>query len=79
MGRVALVNEDALTPHNLTLEDAAANLNLDVNVSAGGPIAVEFRSEATGRSNFYCNEKLPFMKSHRKRGMEGVLNVAAIP
>ncbi|MCO6414446.1 MAG: cupredoxin domain-containing protein [Thiogranum sp.] len=73
--RLELVNTDSLTPHNFTLKAEAAGLNVDIDVSAGGTGILDITPLAPGTFEFYCNKKLPFMKSHRHRGMEGVLIV----
>lgn len=74
--RLALVNTDSLTPHNVTLKAEAAGLNVNIVVSAGGTEILDITPLAPGTFEFYCNKKLPFMKSHRHRGMEGALIVA---
>jgi plastocyanin len=72
---LTLTNTDALTPHNFTLQDAAAGLDIDTNVSAGSKTVIEFTPVKPGSYTFFCNKKLPFMRSHRERGMEGTLRV----
>ncbi|TCK17505.1 plastocyanin [Thiogranum longum] len=72
---LTLINKDGITPHNFTLQDTAAGLDIDINVSAGSTSMVEFTPEKPGTYTFYCAKKLPFMKSHRARGMEGTLIV----
>lgn len=72
---LTLVNKDGITPHNFTLQDTAAGLDIDTSVSAGSTSTIEFTLEKPGTYIFYCNKKLPFMKSHRARGMEGTLTV----
>jgi plastocyanin len=72
--RLELTNTDGITPHNFTLKAAGA-LNLDIDVAAGETQVLELTAPVTGTYTFYCNKKLPFMKSHRDRGMEGVLVV----
>lgn len=74
--RLELVNTDNLTPHNFTVQAEEAGLNVDIDVSAGETEIVNITPLAPGTYTFYCNKKLPFMKSHRHRGMEGVLIVA---
>jgi plastocyanin len=71
-----LQNVDGVTPHNFTLKDAAAGLDVDINVPAGSTKQVELRPSVAGAYTFYCNKKLPFMKSHRDRGMQGRFVVA---
>jgi plastocyanin len=48
----------------LAIEDLAAE-----------PKAVTFTPTAVGKYPFYCRNKLLFFKSHREKGMEGVLEV----
>lgn len=70
-----LRNKDSLTPHNFTLQDAEAGLDIDTNVAAGSSVDIEFTPTAAGTYTFYCNKKLPFMKSHRDHGMQGTLSI----
>jgi plastocyanin len=72
---LTLTNTDTLTPHNFTLQDAAAGLDIDTSVSAGSTSVIEFTPVRPGSYTFFCNKKLLFMKSHRERGMEGTLHV----
>jgi len=70
-----LSNIDGVTPHNFTLKNADAGLDLDVNIMAGETKEIKFTPVTQGSYTFYCNKKLPFMKSHRDHGMEGTLVV----
>lgn len=70
-----LHNTDTLTPHNFTLKEKTAGLDIDVDVGAGKTRTVEFVPQWPGSYTFFCNKKLPFMKSHRDRGMTGTLIV----
>jgi len=72
---LTLVNDDKITPHNFTLEAPSAGMDLSVNLSAGKSTTLHFTPQTPGSYVFYCNKKLPFMKSHRERGMEGKLTV----
>jgi plastocyanin len=74
--RLELTNSDSMTPHNFTLKDETAGLNVDIDVNAGKTEVVDIMPLVPGTYKFYCNKKLPFMKSHRKHGMEGTLVVA---
>jgi plastocyanin len=71
-----LQNVDGITPHNFTLKDDAAGLDVAVSVPAGSTKQVTLTPSVAGAYTFYCNKKLPFMKSHRDRGMQGTLVVA---
>lgn len=72
---LTLINKDGITPHNFSLQDTNAGLDIDTSVSAGSTSVIEFTPVQPGTYTFYCNKKLPFMKSHRARGMEGTLLV----
>ena len=72
---LTLVNDDKITPHNFTLKEPNAGIDLDAAVSAGESTTLRFTPQTAGSYIFYCNKKLPFMKSHRERGMEGKLVV----
>ena len=72
---LTLTNTDTLTPHNFTLQDAAAGLDIDTDVSAGSMSIIEFTPVKPGSYTFFCSKKLLFMESHRERGMEGTLRV----
>jgi len=72
---LTLVNDDKITPHNFTLKEPNAGADLDAVVSAGESTTLRFTPQTAGSFTFYCNKKLPFLKSHRERGMEGKLTV----
>lgn len=75
--RLQITNADRLTPHNLSL--SGGGLELDVDVAAGQTLEVEITPQEPGNYPFFCANKLPFMKSHRERGMEGALLVRPAP
>ena len=70
-----LSNTDGITPHNFTLVDASAGLDVDTDIGAGTPVRISLTPQRPGTWTWYCNKKLPFMKSHRDRGMQGTLVV----
>lgn len=70
-----LVNDDKITPHNFTLKEPAAGLDLSADVSGGQSATLNFTPQTAGTFPLYCNKKLPFIKSHRERGMEARLVV----
>ncbi|MFQ5659860.1 MAG: cupredoxin domain-containing protein [Gammaproteobacteria bacterium] len=72
---LTLINKDSITPHNFTLKDESGGLDIDTKVRAGSKVVVKFTPAIPGTYTFYCNKKLPFVKSHRARGMEGTLSV----
>jgi len=72
---LTLVNDDKITPHNFTMKEPNAGIDLDASVSAGKSTTLQFTRRRPAVTFFYCNKKLPFMKSHREHGMEGKLTV----
>jgi plastocyanin len=63
-----------IVPHNFTLNDPEAGLNIDEDISAGKEVKVTFTPTKTGTYEFYCDKKSIFA-NHRKKGMEGTLEV----
>lgn len=70
-----LVNSDTIIPHNFTIKDASGELDVNVDVLAGETVDINLTPSTVGRYTFYCGNKLLFMKSHREKGMEGILRV----
>ena len=63
-----------ITPHNLTMKAPEAGLDFAIDLS-GEPKKVTFMATKTGTYPFECSKKLLFFKSHKDRGMHGVLEV----
>jgi heme/copper-type cytochrome/quinol oxidase subunit 2 len=63
-----------IVPHNFTLRDREAGLNVDENISPGKEVEVSFTPTKTGSYQFYCNKNNVFA-NHRKKGMERTLEV----
>jgi len=64
-----------LVPHNLVIDDPRSGLAIREEISAGESVTVRFTPMVPGTFAIYCDKKLPFFKSHREKGMEGVLEV----
>jgi plastocyanin len=64
-----------LVPHNIVIDDPRSGLSIRQELPAGESVTVKFTPAVTGSFAMYCNEKLLFFKSHREKGMEGVLEV----
>jgi plastocyanin len=63
-----------ITPHNLTMKAPEADLDFTIDLSSE-PKKVTFMATKTGAYPFECSKKLLFFKSHKDRGMHGVLEV----
>ena len=66
--------ESGITPHNLILKAPEAGLAVEVDLGTEAR-KIQFKPTAVGSYPFYCGKKLPFIASHREKGMEGVLEV----
>lgn len=64
-----------LVPHNIIIDDLRSGLAIREEISAGESVTVKFTPMVPGTFAIYCDKKLPFFKSHREKGMEGVLEV----
>ena len=70
-----LVSVTSMVPHNLVLNDPASGLSLKQDIGAGKTVKLTFTPARAGTFAFFCDKKLPFMASHREKGMEGKLEV----
>ncbi|HKN86298.1 MAG TPA: cupredoxin domain-containing protein [Nitrospiraceae bacterium] len=64
-----------ITPHNFVLKEPTAGLMIEEDVPSGKGTIVRFTPTQRGLFPFYCDKKLLFFKSHRDKGMEGLLDV----
>ena len=64
-----------LVPHNFLIDDPKSGLAIKEEVSAGQTVKITFTPTVPGSFAIYCDKKLLFFKSHREKGMEGVLEV----
>lgn len=70
-----LVSQTTLTPHNFVLKEPEAGMMVNQEIGAGETVRVRFTPTKAGAYPFYCDKKLLFFKSHRDKGMEGLLTV----
>lgn len=70
-----LVRKDGwFVPHSFVIDAPEAGIKVEESLSQE-PKAIDFTPTKVGSYPFYCNKKALFMDSHRKKGMEGVLDV----
>ncbi len=63
-----------VVPHDIVMDEAEAGILFKEKLSSE-PKVIRFTPKKTGVFPIYCSKKLLFFKSHRDRGMEGVLEV----
>ena len=62
------------TPHNIVVKAPEAGINFSESMGKE-PKVIKFTPTAVGKYPMYCSKKLPFVKSHRDRGMDGFIEV----
>ena len=70
-----LVNEASMVPHDLVIKAPEAGIDVAIDVPAGKKASVSFTPSKAGRYEMICDKKLLFFKSHKEKGMHGVLEV----
>ncbi len=71
---LTIKKDSRIVPHNITIEAPDAGIEVSESLS-GTPKVIRFTPTRIGKYAFYCTKKLLFFKSHREKGMEGVLEV----
>ena len=70
-----LKNVSSIAPHSLKIDAPADELDLYQEVEPGKTATLSFTPAKPGTYEFYCDKKLAFFPSHRKKGMVGKLEV----
>jgi len=71
---ITIKKEAGIVPHNIIF--MAPEAGIDISEPIGKePTVIRFTPLKTGTYSFYCDKKLLFLKSHREKGMEGILEV----
>lgn len=68
-------NEASFIPHNLIIKAPQAGIEVKVDVSAGKTGEVSFTPTQAGTYEMVCDKQPPIGKSHKEKGMHGVLVV----
>ncbi|MRR34753.1 quinol oxidase [bacterium] len=66
--------EGGIVPHDLVIDAPDAGIAVRESLSSE-PKVIRFTPTKVGKYPFYCSKKPLFFKSHREKGMEGVLEV----
>lgn len=61
-------------PHNLIAKAPEAGIDFSIDLK-GDPQTVRFTPTKTGKYPIYCNKSILWFKTHRERGMEGMIEV----
>jgi plastocyanin len=71
---LTVMKEGGLTPHDIEMASGDAGMEFSESLSST-PKTIVFTPTKTGTFPFFCGKKAPFTKSHRERGMEGIMEV----
>lgn len=66
--------ESGMTPHDIVLKAPEAGIDFSVDLSTE-PKVIKFTPTKAGTYEFICEKRFLFFKSHKDRGMHGVLVV----
>lgn len=66
--------ESGLVPHNFVILAPDAGIAVEESLSSDVK-TIRFTPKSVGKYPFYCSYGLPFVKSHREKGMEGLIEV----
>jgi plastocyanin domain-containing protein len=67
--------ETGVVPHDIVIEEPEAGIDFNEALSTE-PKIIRFIPKKVGKYPFYCSKKLLFFKSHRDRGMQGIIEVS---
>lgn len=70
--------ESGMITHNFVIDAPEAGIAVRAELSTT-PQTYRFTPLRPGRFAYYCTHRLLFFKSHRARGMEGVLEIEGMP
>jgi len=62
-------------PHDMVVKAPEAGIDFNVDLDAKKPDTIKFTPTKVGKYEMYCDKKLLFFKSHKDRGMHGMIEV----
>ena len=66
--------ESGIVPHDIVANFPEAGIEFQESLSST-PKVIRFTPTKVGTYPFFCSKDVPFFKSHREKGMEGVFEV----
>jgi plastocyanin len=66
--------QPGIAPHDIVIKAPEAGLDIKEDIGKE-PRVIKFTPTKTGKYPMHCSKKFLFFKSHRERGMEGILEV----
>lgn len=62
-------------PHDMVVKAPEAGIDFKADLDAKKPETIKFTPTKVGKYPMICDKKLLFFKSHKDRGMEGIIEV----
>ncbi len=62
-------------PHDIVADSPDAGIKFKADLSNKEPAVIKFTPTKAGKYPMYCDRRFLFFKTHRERGMEGVIEV----
>jgi plastocyanin domain-containing protein len=62
-------------PHDIVVKAPDAGIDFTIDLSAKEPRKVRFTPTRAGRYDMTCDKKFLFFKSHKEKGMKGIIEV----
>jgi plastocyanin len=66
--------DEGYVPHDIVVKSPEAGINFSESLDKQAKV-IKFTPKAIGKYEMYCSKKLPFAKSHKDRGMDGMIEV----
>lgn len=71
---IKIRKKPGLVPHNIVANAPEAGIEIRKPINSE-PEIIRFTPVKTGKVIFFCDKRFLFFKSHRKKGMEGTIEV----
>jgi len=71
---LSIKKTDGFVPHNIVMESPEAGIAFDESIGKDEKV-IRFTPTKTGEFPFYCTKRFLFFKSHREKGMKGIVKV----
>lgn len=69
-----MVKKNGFVPHDIVIKAPEAGIDVDVSLDRK-PKTIKFTPKTAGTYEMYCSKKMIFAKSHKDKGMDGMLEV----
>jgi plastocyanin domain-containing protein len=71
---ISIKKTAGFVPHNIVINAPEAGIAFDESLGSDEKV-IRFTPTKTGEFPFYCTKRFLFFKSHRERGMKGIVKV----